>query len=61
MKDIQDLTLQELEDKVKQLKIEILNLKIKVATRQTVKPHIFKHKKHELAQILTAKKQKSNF
>lgn len=59
IKDMKNLSLQEIEDKIQQIKIEILNLKIKAATRQTIKNHTFKHKKHELAQILTEKGQRA--
>nr|QCI09146.1 ribosomal protein L29 [Inkyuleea mariana] len=53
-KDIfKTLELPEIQKKILELKIEILQLKIKKATKQNIKPHIFKYKKHELAQMLT--------
>nr|YP_009295633.1 ribosomal protein L29 [Mastocarpus papillatus]AOL58117.1 ribosomal protein L29 [Mastocarpus papillatus] len=58
IKNIKHLTTQEIEEKIITLKKDILKLEIKKATRQTFKPHIFKHKKHELAQLLTLETQK---
>nr|YP_010197022.1 ribosomal protein L29 [Crassiphycus corneus]UAD84826.1 ribosomal protein L29 [Crassiphycus corneus] len=55
-KNIKYLTINEIEEKIIKLKKEIFELKLKQATRQNVKPHLFKHKKHELAQLLTIKK-----
>nr|YP_009346813.1 50S ribosomal protein L29 [Gracilaria firma]APR74348.1 50S ribosomal protein L29 [Gracilaria firma] len=52
---IKHLTNNEIEEKIIKLKKELFNLKLKKATRQTIKPHLFKHKKHELAQLLTIK------
>ena len=45
IKDIKIFTIQEIEKKIIDLKIEILELKIKKATRQSVKNHILKQKK----------------
>lgn len=53
------LSIQEIEEKVNDLKTEIINLNIQKATRQNIKPHIFKHKKHELSQLLTLQTKKS--
>ena len=36
----------------------LLDLKIKKATRQTFKPHEFKHKKFELSKLITLKNLK---
>ena len=43
----------EIHNKILEVKREIFDLKFKQATRQTVKQHLFKHKKHLLAQLLT--------
>nr|AOM64673.1 ribosomal protein L29 [Riquetophycus sp.] len=58
IQDIENLTLEEIEEKINCLKIEIINLNIKKATRQNIQPHIFKHKKHELSQLLTIQTKK---
>nr|YP_010196819.1 ribosomal protein L29 [Gracilaria cliftonii]UAD84623.1 ribosomal protein L29 [Gracilaria cliftonii] len=55
-KDIKHLTNSEIEEKIIKLKKEIFDLKLQQATRQNIKPHLFKHKKHELAQLLTIRK-----
>nr|YP_010196408.1 ribosomal protein L29 [Gracilaria cearensis]UAD83805.1 ribosomal protein L29 [Gracilaria cearensis] len=54
-KHIKHLTRSEIQKKIIELKKEIFELKIKQATRQNIKPHLFKHKKHQLAQLLTIK------
>nr|YP_010198656.1 ribosomal protein L29 [Gracilaria pacifica]UAD87072.1 ribosomal protein L29 [Gracilaria pacifica] len=54
-KNIKNLTHNEIQEKVIELKKEIFELKLKQATRQNIKPHLFKHKKHQLAQLLTIK------
>nr|UAD87858.1 ribosomal protein L29 [Gracilaria textorii] len=54
-KDIKHLTNSEIRKKIIELKKEIFELKLKQTTRQTIKPHLFKHKKHQLAQLLTIK------
>lgn len=56
--NIQNLNPDQLEDKIIQLKKDLFDLQIKKATKQSIKTHLFKHKKHELAQILTIKHQK---
>ena len=57
---IRELNIDEIEARITEIKIEILKLNIQKAARQTIKPHIFKHKKHELAQLLTIRTQKIN-
>nr|YP_009510892.1 ribosomal protein L29 [Gracilaria gracilis]AXI96565.1 ribosomal protein L29 [Gracilaria gracilis] len=54
-KNIANLTHNEIQEKIIKLKKEIFELKLKQATRQNIKPHLFKHKKHQLAQLLTIK------
>nr|AYR06433.1 ribosomal protein L29 [Rhodogorgon sp.] len=44
---------EELCDKIIEVKKELFELKFKQATKQTVKSHSFKHKKHLLVQLLT--------
>nr|YP_010198042.1 ribosomal protein L29 [Gracilaria multipartita]UAD86458.1 ribosomal protein L29 [Gracilaria multipartita] len=54
-KDIKHLTGSEIQKKIIELKKEIFELKLKQTTRQNIKPHLFKHKKHQLSQLLTIK------
>nr|YP_009296349.1 ribosomal protein L29 [Sebdenia flabellata]AOM65284.1 ribosomal protein L29 [Sebdenia flabellata] len=58
IKNIQNLSSEEINKKIINLKKEILHLKLKIATKQNIKPHIFKYKKHELAQLLMLEAQK---
>lgn len=57
---IKKLTSNEINEKIIDLKKEIFNLKFQQATKQKVKPHIFKHKKHELAQLLMIETKRLN-
>jgi large subunit ribosomal protein L29 len=40
------------------LKKQIFELRLKKATRQSFKPHIFKHSKRKIAQLLTLESQR---
>lgn len=53
-----NLKLEDINQEIIKLKQEILELKIKKATQQTIKSHTFKQKKHLLAQLLTLETQK---
>nr|YP_010197633.1 ribosomal protein L29 [Gracilaria flabelliformis subsp. simplex]UAD86049.1 ribosomal protein L29 [Gracilaria flabelliformis subsp. simplex] len=55
IKDIKHLTDSEIQKKIIEIKKEIFDLKLKQTTRQNIKSHLFKHKKHQLAQLLTIK------
>lgn len=44
--------------KIIEIKKELFNLKLQQATRQNIKSHLFKHKKHQLAQLLTLETQR---
>lgn len=39
-------------------KKELFDLRLKKATRQSFKPHLFKHTKRKIAQLLTLQSQK---
>nr|YP_010903716.1 ribosomal protein L29 [Hypnea wynnei]WCH56568.1 ribosomal protein L29 [Hypnea wynnei] len=54
----QDLNIQEIDENIFKLKKEILDLQIKKSTKQSIKNHFFKHKKHKIAQLFTLKTQK---
>ncbi|XFA74107.1 50S ribosomal protein L29 [Thermosynechococcaceae cyanobacterium Okahandja] len=57
-KDLQQLSEQEVSDRIVAIKKELFDLRFKKATRQEVKPHQFKHLRHELAQLLTLENQR---
>nr|QCI07470.1 ribosomal protein L29 [Leiomenia cribrosa] len=59
IKEIENLNYKEIDEKIIEVKKEIFNLKLKKATRQSVKTHLFKQKKHQLAQLFTKKQQLS--
>lgn len=52
IEELNTLNLFELEKKLLDLKKEILNLKIKQVTMKKIKPHLFKHLKHTISQIM---------
>nr|AYR06230.1 ribosomal protein L29 [Renouxia sp.] len=56
---LRDMSKTEIYNKILEVKKEIFDLKFKQATRQTVKRHLLKHKKHLLAQLLTLESQPS--
>nr|YP_010484997.1 ribosomal protein L29 [Hypnea cervicornis]UVW80691.1 ribosomal protein L29 [Hypnea cervicornis] len=58
--NFQNLSIQEIDSHIFKLKKDILNLEIKKSTKQSIKNHQFKHKKHEIAQLLTLKTKKNN-
>ena len=50
-------TTKKIQEEVRQIKKDLLDIKIKQKTQQQVKTHLFKKKKHRLAQLLTLKSQ----
>lgn len=60
IKDIENLDENSLNIKILEAKKEIFNLRLKKATFASFKPHLFKHTKHKLAQLLTIKNKKQN-
>lgn len=46
---------EEVENRIIEIKQEIFSLRLKKATRQLEKSHLFKYNKHLLAQLLTIK------
>nr|QUE29213.1 ribosomal protein L29 [Erythrotrichia welwitschii] len=51
--EFRSLDLTEIEDKILEIKQEIFSLKLKKATKQLEKTHLFKHNRRLLAQLLT--------
>nr|YP_009397281.1 ribosomal protein L29 [Thuretia quercifolia]ARW66467.1 ribosomal protein L29 [Thuretia quercifolia] len=52
-----ELKLSEIKEKIIELKKEIIFLKIKEKTKQKIKYHLMKEKKHQIAQLLTLETQ----
>ncbi|NBO32230.1 MAG: 50S ribosomal protein L29 [Cyanobacteria bacterium WB6_1B_304] len=57
--DARELSDQELVDRIATIKLQLFELRMKQATRQEVKPHQFKHARHELAQLMTVTQERS--
>lgn len=61
-KDIQELSLNEIQLKIKEFRNELLNLRLRKTTGQMEKPHLIKEKRRIIARLETAfnKKLKEN-
>lgn len=55
---IRAMSSEELDQEILTIKRELLELRMSKATRQNIKSHLFKHKKHKLAQLLTCSNNK---
>ncbi len=58
IQDFRDLSDQELDEQIQTLKRQLFELRMQKATRQTVKPHLFKHTRHQLAQLMTVEQER---
>lgn len=58
IQDLRNLSDQEVEDQIQALKRQLFELRMQKATRQTVKPHLFKQTRHQLAQIMTIERER---
>lgn len=56
--ELRKLDNEELTKEIINTKKELFELRLKKATRQSFKPHLFKHKKRKVAQLLTLESQK---
>lgn len=52
-KTIHHLSIEETQNRIIEIKKEIIELNIKKATKQNIKSHILKEKKYKLAKLLT--------
>ncbi|MCM1985312.1 50S ribosomal protein L29 [Lyngbya confervoides] len=59
MSDLRELSTEEIETEIQQLKRELFDLRFQQATRQTVNPHEFKHRRHKIAQLMTLQHERS--
>lgn len=58
IQDARGLSDQELDEQIRALKRQLFELRMQKATRQTVKPHLFKHIRHQLAQLMTVERER---
>lgn len=56
--DLKSLSDQELTEQIAEVRKDLFQLRFQKATRQTVKPHQFKHARHRLAQLMTIERQR---
>lgn len=55
---LKELSDDQIENSIIEAKKELFNLRLSQATRQSFKPHNFKHLKRKVAQLLTLETQK---
>lgn len=58
IEDVRNLSDADLATKIAEAKRELFDLRFQRATRQLEKPHLFKHTKHRLAQLLTVERER---
>ena len=56
--DFKDLDDAKLSEEIVNAKKYLFEMRLKKATRQTFKPHIFKHTKRKIAQLMTIEQQR---
>lgn len=56
--EILSLEQEQLEKEIIAAKKQLFDLRLRQATRQSFKPHSFRHTKHRLGQLLTVKRQR---
>ena len=56
--DLKNLNLEAISKEIIDLKKNLFNLRLKKATRQSFKSHLFKHQKRRIAQLLTLESQR---
>ena len=58
IEDARALSEDELAEEILAVKRELFQLRLEQATRRLEKPHLFKHAKHRLAQLLTIERER---
>nr|YP_010988264.1 ribosomal protein L29 [Rhodochorton tenue]WOK79460.1 ribosomal protein L29 [Rhodochorton tenue] len=58
--EIRKLSEQKMQEEILEIKKRLFDFRLKQATRQTIKPHILKAYKNQLAKIMTIKYEKYN-
>jgi len=56
--DFKDLDDAKLSEEIVNAKKYLFEMRLKKATRQTFKPHLFKHTKRKIAQLMTIEQQR---
>ncbi len=59
--DLKNINLEALPKEILDTKKNLFNLRLKKATRQSFKPHLFKHQKRRIAQLLSKYISKKTF
>ncbi|MGF1541942.1 MAG: 50S ribosomal protein L29 [Pleurocapsa sp.] len=58
IEDARNLGDEELAEEILAVKRELFQLRLEQATRRLEKPHLFKHVKHRLSQLLTVERER---
>ncbi|BAZ45033.1 ribosomal protein L29 [Chondrocystis sp. NIES-4102] len=58
IEDARKLSEEELAEEILAVKRELFQLRLEQATRRLEKPHLFKHTRHRLAQLLTVERER---
>ena len=58
IEEVRNLSDEELAAEVLAVKRELFQLRLEEATRRLEKPHLFKHTKHRLSQLLTVERER---
>ena len=56
--DARKLSDEELAEEILAVKRQLFQLRLEQATRRLEKPHLFKHAKHRMAQLLTVERER---
>lgn len=57
-KELKNLSDSQISAQVEEIKKELFTLRLKKATRQAVKPHLFKSNRRKIAQLLTLQSER---
>jgi large subunit ribosomal protein L29 len=57
--EIRNFELEKIQLEILQLKKQLFELRVKKGTRQTFKPHLFKHTQHRLNQLIFLESEKT--
>ncbi|MGF1589442.1 MAG: 50S ribosomal protein L29 [Pleurocapsa sp.] len=58
IEDARKLSEEELAEEILAVKRELFQLRLEQSTRRLEKPHLFKHAKHRMAQLLTVERER---
>ena len=56
--DLKNFDYDQLSEEIVSAKKSLFDMRLKKATRQTFKPHVFKHTNRKIAQLLTIERQR---